>query len=85
MQSSSKNRRPMQTGNGDNGLIAKLIDAWRQRSPYAVTKKAFIAGGVVFAGLGAWNILTVYDAEQFVVYGMSSMILFMLRYALTHL
>ncbi|MDP3772375.1 MAG: hypothetical protein Q8Q94_03310 [bacterium] len=65
--------------------VRRVIEAWQKRSPYVVTKTVFITGGTIFASLAVWCAFTAYDAEQFVVYGMSSMILFMLRYALTHL
>jgi len=66
-------------------FIVGIAGTWKRRQPYAVTKMALITGGTVSALLAAWNVLTAYNAEQFVVYGMGSMIFFMWRYALTHL
>lgn len=66
-------------------MVERVVGIWQKRSPYIVTRIALITGGTIFALLAVWCALTAYNAEQFVVYGMGSMIFFMLRYALTHL
>ena len=75
----------MQTRHKSMRLAGKLGEAWQKRSPYALTKKTFVVGGVIFAGLAVWCVFTAYNAEQFVVSALGSMIFFLLRYALTHL
>lgn len=75
----------MGTRNGYNKLTALFVNTWHKRQPYALTKKALVICGVLSAALALWNAMLGHIIEGFVLYGFMSMMLFMLRYALTHL
>lgn len=74
-----------QTRDIHNGLIAELIDAWRNRSPYTITKKISVVGGSVFAAVALWMAVYGSGIEGLVLYGFASMFFFMWWYAITHL
>jgi hypothetical protein len=75
----------MQTRHKQARVVKRVTEAWQKRPPYVFTKIVFVTGGTIFALLAVRCVLTTYNAEQFVVYAMGSMIFFLWRYALTHL
>jgi len=66
-------------------MMERIVGVWRKRPPYMFTRMTLLTGGTVFALLAVWNVLTAYNAEQFAIYSLGSMLFFMQHYALTHL